>query len=163
MDKVAALTGVSKGMLHQMERGETQPTVTTVWKIATGLNISFSSLLKEDESAVTVATRKDVPDVVEDDGRCKVYLMFPFDPQTRIETFTLVLSPGCSYVSQPHNDGVLEYITVTSGAFSLMVRSERYSLREGEAIRFAGHVEHQYINDTDADAVLQVMMYYPES
>lgn len=163
LDKLADLTKVSKGMLHQIERGETQPTVTTVWKIATGLNISFSSLLKEDEAVVSIATPKEIPDLTEDNGKCRVYLLFPFDPQTRIEMFTIILSPTCNYVSLPHNDGVQEYITVISGVFSLQIKDEIYALQEGQAIRFAGNVEHRYINKSDEDVTIQVVMYYAES
>lgn len=163
LDKLAELTKVSKGMLHQIERGETQPTVTTVWKIATGLNISFSSLLKEDEAVVSIATRKETPDLTEDNGKCRAYLLFPFDPQTRIETFTLILSPACNYVSLPHNDGVQEYITVTSGVFSIQIKDEIYTLPEGQAIRFAGNVEHRYMNTTDEEVTIQVIMHYMDS
>lgn len=163
LDKLADLTNVSKGMLHQIERGETQPTVTTVWKIATGLNISFSSLLKEDEAVVSIATRKEIPDLTEDNGKCRVYLLFPFDPQTHIETFTIILSPTCNYGSLPHNEGVQEYITVISGVFNLQIKDEIYPLQEGQAIRFTGNVEHRYINKSDEDVTIQVVMYYAES
>ncbi len=43
LDKVAELTGVSKTMLSQIERGESNPTIHTVWKIANGLKISFTA------------------------------------------------------------------------------------------------------------------------
>ena len=43
LDKTAQLTGVSKAMLGQIERGESSPTIATLWKIATGLACSFSS------------------------------------------------------------------------------------------------------------------------
>ena len=42
LDEVAKLTGVSKAMLGQIERGQSNPTVSTLWKIATGLKVSFS-------------------------------------------------------------------------------------------------------------------------
>ena len=45
LDKTAKLTGVSKAMLGQIERGESSPTIATLWKIATGLECSFSSFL----------------------------------------------------------------------------------------------------------------------
>ena len=41
LDKTAQLTGVSKAMLGQIERGESSPTIATLWKIATGLACSF--------------------------------------------------------------------------------------------------------------------------
>ena len=45
LEKVAQLTGVSKTMIGQIERGESSPTLTTIWKIANGLKVSFTSLL----------------------------------------------------------------------------------------------------------------------
>jgi transcriptional regulator with XRE-family HTH domain len=45
LDKTAQLTGVSKAMLGQIERGESSPTIATLWKIATGLSASFSSFI----------------------------------------------------------------------------------------------------------------------
>jgi transcriptional regulator with XRE-family HTH domain len=163
LDKVASATHVSKGMLHQIERGEVTPTVTTVWKIATGLNISFSSLLKEEKTAVSIVSPGLQPDITEDEGRCKVYLLFPFDPQTLMEIFTIVLSPGANYCSSPHNDGVLEYITVQSGSFTIQVKEEIYSLGKGEAIRFTGNVPHCYKNLSAQETTIQVIMHYPEA
>jgi transcriptional regulator with XRE-family HTH domain len=162
LDKVANLTGVSKGMLHQIERGDTQPTVTTVWKIATGLHISFSALIKDEQSTIAIVNRKEVPDITEDNGNCLVYLLFPFNPKTQIEIFTIVLKPKGNYVSTPHNEGVQEYITVVTGEFKIMVRDDEYTLSTGGAIQFAGNVTHKYINDTDEDVILQVVMHYPE-
>ena len=46
LDNAAEMTGVSKSMLGQIERGESSPTVATLWKIATGLHISFTALLE---------------------------------------------------------------------------------------------------------------------
>src|SRR5690554_5668235 len=45
LEKVAELTGVSKTMIGQIERGESAPTITTIWKIANGLKVSFTSLI----------------------------------------------------------------------------------------------------------------------
>ncbi|GIO88663.1 DNA-binding protein [Paenibacillus faecis] len=163
LDKVAQLTGVSKGTLHQIERGETQPTVTTLWKIAVGLNITFSLLLKEEESRVHIVSRKEEPDAIEDNGRCKLYLLFPYDPQTRIETYKIMLSPGCDYVSLPHQDGVQEYITVVSGVFNLQIKEDIYTLHEGQGIRFSGELEHRYLNHTEEIVTIQVIMYYAET
>lgn len=52
LDQVSELTGVSKAMLGQIEKGKSTPTVTTLWKIANGLQVSFSVFLKEDKPKV---------------------------------------------------------------------------------------------------------------
>ncbi|MDQ0268432.1 transcriptional regulator with XRE-family HTH domain [Cytobacillus purgationiresistens] len=53
LDQVSKLTGVSKAMLAQIENGKSNPTVTTLWKIANGLRVSFSLFMKEDKPEVT--------------------------------------------------------------------------------------------------------------
>ena len=45
LDEASKLTGVSKAMLGQIERGESVPTISTLWKISTGLKLSFSEFL----------------------------------------------------------------------------------------------------------------------
>lgn len=54
LDELAEVTGVSKPMLGQIERGQSSPTVTTLWKIATGMKIPFSSFLQEQGAEYTV-------------------------------------------------------------------------------------------------------------
>ncbi len=54
LDDVAALTGVSKPMLGQIERGQSIPTVTTLWKIATGLKTSLSFFLEGQRAEYTI-------------------------------------------------------------------------------------------------------------
>lgn len=162
LDKAAEVTGVSKGMLHQIERGDAQPTVTTLWKIATGFNMSFSALLKEDRATVLVAAPREVPDITEDDGKCQVYVIFPFDPETQTELFLITLSPTCNYLSSPHRAGVREFITVVSGVLTMEINDEPYPLPARHAIRFAGDVSHRYCNRGDTDVVMHVIMHYGE-
>lgn len=50
LDKTAAATGVSKAMLGQIERQESSPTIATLWKIATGLECSFSSFITSQDA-----------------------------------------------------------------------------------------------------------------
>ena len=54
LDRLAELTGVSKSMLGQIERGESSPTVATVWKISNGLKVSFTALLSSPQSDTIV-------------------------------------------------------------------------------------------------------------
>ncbi len=58
LDNVANMTGVSKSMLGQIERGESSPTVATLWKIATGLHISFTALLEGDTMETEIIHKK---------------------------------------------------------------------------------------------------------
>ena len=46
LDAAAAVTGVSRSMLAQIEKGEVNPTISVLWKIANGYKVSFTSLLE---------------------------------------------------------------------------------------------------------------------
>ena len=61
LDKVAEMTGVSKGMIGQIERGETNPSVSTLWKIANGLHISSTSLFEEKSEELVIIKKTERP------------------------------------------------------------------------------------------------------
>ena len=73
LDKVAEMTGISKTMLGQIERGESSPSITTVWKIANGLKLSFTSLINEPQSETVVVSQQEVQALVEDHGKVRIY------------------------------------------------------------------------------------------
>ena len=79
LDAVAQCSGVSKSMLGQIERGETSPTVSTLWKISYGLKISFMALLAKPETDVELVERSGVEPFTEDNGRYRMYPLCPFD------------------------------------------------------------------------------------
>ena len=50
LDEAARLTGVSRSMLAQIEKGDVNPTISMVWKIDNGYKVSFTSLVLRPES-----------------------------------------------------------------------------------------------------------------
>ena len=65
LEKVSELTGVSKTMIGQIERGESSPTLTTIWKIANGLKTSFTSLMNEPQPQAKVVFRHEIQPLIE--------------------------------------------------------------------------------------------------
>jgi XRE family transcriptional regulator, regulator of sulfur utilization len=161
LDRVAEMTGVSKGMLGQIERGESNPTVTTLWKIANGLRISFSILIKEEEAAVTVVSADHIPPLLENDGKYQVYPLFPFDPKRQFEVFHMVLAPGCLHESEAHHKGVEEYITVSEGTLDILVDNQIYEVHPSSAIHFQADRPHIYRNSRSSFVKCFVTIHYP--
>ena len=87
LDEVSKLTDVSKPMLGQIERGQSSPTITTLWKIAVGLKIPLSSLLEEKEKECTVVDIRSKEAIVEANGKMIAYPIFSFDPNRNIEIY----------------------------------------------------------------------------
>src|SRR5690554_1206696 len=133
LDQTAELTGVSKAMLGQIERGESNPTVTTLWKIAKGLQVSFSTLIKEEQATIEIVKFDKVTPIIEGDGSYRVYPLFPFDPRKKFEIFTVMMDTGCEQISESHNDGVEEYITVVSGRLELQIGEQSTIIEKGDS------------------------------
>jgi transcriptional regulator with XRE-family HTH domain len=162
LDKVAEMTGVSKAMLGQIERDESNPTVTTLWKIATGLRVSFSSLIKEETPSVTVVSADHTNLISEDEGNYRVHPLFPFDPKKQFEVFSIVLEPEHSHESEAHHTGVEEYIMVSEGALEVIIDHETYVVTKGSAIHFQADRPHIYRNSSKFPVTYIMIIHYPE-
>lgn len=160
LDEVAKLTGVSKAMLGQIERGQSNPTVSTLWKIATGLKVSFSLFIDENQEDLKVINQKDITPIIEDDNKMRLYSIFPFDANRSFEIFTIELEPGCNHISTPHNDGVEEYIIVTEGEIEIDINDNKFVLKKGKSIRFMANKPHTYKNIKGDRAVFQNIILY---
>ena len=162
LDKVARLTGISKSMLGQIERKETNPTITTVWKIANGLKISFTSLIKEKENTTQVISKEHINPLIEDDNRFRLYPIFPFNENTSFEIYIVELEPGAILEAEGHGRGALEYITVFEGCLTIQVDDKKYELPQGNAIKFDANKPHIYENRSESLAILNMTIYYSE-
>jgi len=160
LDEVAKLTGVSKAMLGQIERGQSNPTVSTLWKIATGLKVPFSFFTDEDQDDLKVVYQKDINPIIEDNNRMKLYPIFPFDARNGLEIFTIELEPGCNHISTPHDDGVEEYIIVTEGEIEVTINEREFILQKGNSIRFMANKPHTYKNINQDRATFQNIIFY---
>tara|TARA_R100001440_G_scaffold24211_1_gene39278 strand:+ start:2760 stop:3329 length:570 start_codon:yes stop_codon:yes gene_type:complete len=163
LDRASEATGVSKAMLGQIERGESSPTLATLWKIATGFNTSFSGLLtvpasglKEPLFVLGSQQQADLPD-----EQLQVRPLFPFDARFGFELIELTLPPHTEHASEPHEDGVVEHVTVTAGTLEVLIDGHWHPLNTGDAVRFAADAAHGYRNVCDAPATFHNLIHYP--
>ncbi|MFF2091363.1 helix-turn-helix domain-containing protein [Paenibacillus sp. NPDC058174] len=161
LDQAAELTGVSKAMLGQIERGETNPTITTLWKIANGLRVSFSSLLKDQSTPVTLIAKENVEALSENEGKYRVYPLFPFDPKKQFEIYALEIDPQCSHESEPHHEGVEEYLSVSEGTLELLIEDELFVVNEDSTIHFQADKPHTYRNSGNTTVKCMLTIHYP--
>jgi len=161
LDRVAKLTGVSKSMLGQIERGESNPTITTVWKIANGLKVSFTSLLDESMTDAEIVSKEDVAPMVEDNGRYRLYPFFPYEDGRKFEVYKVEIEKSGYLSAEPHGLGTQEFITVFQGEITVKVGDEEYTVEEGNAIRFKADRAHSYHNSGTVSAKASMVIYYP--
>lgn len=163
LDKAATETGVSKAMLGQIERGESSPTIATLWKIASGFQTSFSffiedlqSHFKEPIHRIGVAQH-----LHPFDRKIRVMPLFPFDKQLNFELFVIELLPSCEHLSPPHAADVIEHVVVIQGKIEVFVNNVWHPLNKGEGFRFNANQPHGYRNVGKRTACIHDMIHYP--
>ena len=159
LDQAADLTGVSKSMIGQIERGNSAPTVTTLWKICNGFKVSFSSLLEQCEKAVSEVRKEQLQPLIEQN----VYRLFsyiPFDFTRKFEAFRMELLSGARHDSEAHTDAVEEFVYVAEGQVEVRVDDAVHQLKKDDLLRFSAQVKHGYANMSDEEAGLFIIIVY---
>jgi transcriptional regulator with XRE-family HTH domain len=154
---LAARSGVSAPMLSQVERGETSPTLAVAARIAAGLELRLSQLLRLDESgAVTIvrASQRQHGGNARRGHRFEV--MTSGQPGQRADLSRHTLAPGgaTGAVDDPpmHEPGSRETALVEEGAIVLVCDGQRHELKAGDCVTFDADLPHHFENPTDADA-----------
>ncbi|HEV7918488.1 MAG TPA: XRE family transcriptional regulator [Solirubrobacterales bacterium] len=155
---LAERSGVSAPMLSQVERGETSPTLSTAGRIAVGLDLSLSQLLRLDESHHVVVVRAD--DRRQGEGRSVGHtyeLLTPPIPGQRVELSAHTLKPGATTGGEGdppiHEPGSRETVFVQDGSVDLIVDGDRHSLKAGDSVTFDADLSHHFENPGKSEAV----------
>lgn len=160
LDGLAKMTGVSKSMLAQIERGEANPTITVAWKIANGLKISFTELITRPEKDFETVELAQVPVLVEEDGRCRNYPIFSYADSRQFEMYYIELDSGVHLKAEPHPLGTQEFITVFSGEVEIHVNGEILTASKERAVRFKGDSTHSYKSIGEETCCLSMVISY---
>lgn len=158
MEALAKQIGISKLTLGQIERGEANPTLSLIWKIANGLSVPVTSLLSV-ETDVSIARRKKGLKLTGSDDVFTVEPLFS-NKQNSFELYRGYLKPHTEYLSEAHAPGVEEFIIVMSGSLVVEVEGKTYELDEFDSIRFGGDSNHKYINTSSNLTVLHFVISY---
>lgn len=155
LTRAADRTGVSKAMLGQIERGESSPTVATLWKIATGFNVPFSYFIGGGEHQPGETVRFSQPN-----AQMMVHPLLPYDPQLRFDLLAVELAPGAQSDSSPHEAGCIEQVVVTEGELLLNLQGLWRRIQKGEAFQFAADVSHSYRNPLNVPLRFHSLIHY---
>ena len=154
---LAERSGVSAPMLSQVERGETSPTLSVAARIATGLDLSLSQLLRLDEEEHVVVVRRGEGRKRRRGGH-RVEELTPPLPGQRADVSRHRLEPGAATggAGDPpmHEPGSRETAVVLAGPATLVIDGERHDLRAGDSVTFDADLPHHFENDGDEPAEL---------
>jgi len=161
LGQLSELSAVSKVMLSQIERGETNPTINTIWKVATGLNVPYTSLLEQQEQTAYIIKRSDIVPQITDDGQYRLYCYYSNTPHRNFELFQMELDEGCRYASVGHSEKSEEYLMVLEGELTLEVNNETFVLYADDTIAFTAPTKHVYFNSGKGILKTSIINFYP--
>ncbi len=161
MDELAKLSGVSKSMLAQIERGEGNPTLSTLWKLSNGMKVPFDALTVRPKVNYEIVRTAEIQPLLESNGKVKNYSLFPDDENRRFAVYYLELEPGSYWQSEPHLRGTTEFITVFNGTLEIETADKHFTVAKGESIRFKGDAVHSYRNTGSETVILHMILYNP--
>ncbi|MEB8114567.1 helix-turn-helix domain-containing protein [Staphylococcus saprophyticus] len=160
LEHLSYLTEVSKTMLGQIERKESIPTITTLWKIANGLKVSFTELTQENDEIIRKITLNDIQPLASEDNKYQIYPYFKFDIEKKFESYMVLIEPGGTMSGEPHGSGTMEYITVFDGTLTLILADEQFIIKENESIKFNANMFHNYANNHDTTIRINMVIHY---
>lgn len=148
LDELAGRSGVSKGMVVQIEAGRTNPSIGTLVRIADAFGVTIARLVEE----------KRPPDVVvngpaeyrvlwEGPAGGRATLFGGIDEPEFVEYWEWVLEPGEEQVSEDHAVGTRELAHVLAGTLTLVVDDTEFRVETGRTALYPGDVPHRYRND----------------
>ncbi len=145
LDAVAKLSGVSRSMVSQIERGESSPTIATLWNLTRALQVDFAGLLDSAPAAPQVETLRaaQVPTIDNLGSGCRIRILSPPEDAGKHEVYELTIAPGGVLDSQPHTRGAREHLTVISGSLTVTSGEVSSSLNAGDTARYAADVPHR--------------------
>ena len=144
-------------MLSQVERGETSPTLQVASKIASGLELRLSQLLRLDEEGMVSVVRRGEGRRGGAGGHGYVVLTPPL-PGLRAEVTRHTLAAG-AVTGGPgdpprHEPGARETAVVEQGSVTLHVDGSEHPLEAGDCVTFDADLPHHFANHSKEEAVL---------
>jgi transcriptional regulator with XRE-family HTH domain len=161
--ELAERSGVSAPMLSQVERGETSPTLTVAARVAAGLELRLSQLLRLDEDgAVTVARASGRRRGGNARHGHRFEILTSPQPGQRAELSRHTLAPGAATggADDPpiHEPGSRETALVERGPVVLVCDGLRYELEQGDCVTFDADLPHHFENTGDAEAAFLAVL-----
>jgi XRE family transcriptional regulator, regulator of sulfur utilization len=146
LDDLAEMSGVSRSMLSQIERGQANPSLATVWSLANALKVDIAELIggqiSERSTKIELASASFTPEIRTDDGSCTLRILSPPNQAEQFEWYDLIFQPSGSLESKPHAKGTREHLTVLEGQLQITSGSEVVDVVEGATARYPADVAH---------------------
>lgn len=153
--EIARRAGIAKSTLSQLEAGNGNPSLETLWSLCVALDIPFARLLEPQVQKTHVLRRGEGTKVVAELAHYQAILLASCPPGARRDIYLLLTQPGADRISHPHSSGAIEHIFVTKGKALVGLTEAPEELNEGDYICYPADQEHIFkALEPDTQAIL---------
>jgi transcriptional regulator with XRE-family HTH domain len=147
-------SGVAKSIISQIERNETNPTLTTIWRLAHALDVSIETVLHggEDGPFIEHTSRGGTPILMSEDGLCRLAVIGWLNTVDWLQWYDFQAEPGGVLGSEAHPRGSIECLSVLEGELEVVVGEAAEVARAGETLRYRCDRPHRIRNLSTAPA-----------
>ncbi|MFY9997212.1 MAG: XRE family transcriptional regulator [Leclercia sp.] len=140
--EIARRAGIAKSTLSQLESGNGNPSLETLWSLCVALGIPFARLLEPQQPATQVIRRGEGTKVIAEQANFEAILLATCPPGARRDIYMLMAQPGADRISHPHTPGSVEHIIVTQGRALVGLTDAPEELGEGDYICYPADRPH---------------------
>jgi transcriptional regulator with XRE-family HTH domain len=160
----AKVSGVSRAMLGQIETGRSVPSINVVFKIARAFGLPLSALMAGAMGRRAHVLPARMAKILRSaSGEFSTRALFPFSAERRTEFYELRLSARGVEEADAHAPGTMENLIVVRGELEITTAGGQYLLPAGDAFFFQADEPHKYRNLANEEALIYLVMTYPES
>ena len=160
LDALAKLSGVSRSMLSQIERGESSPTVASLWNLTRALNVDFSALLDQESEPINpireIVHADQTPVIRDRSSGCEIRILSAPAEVGGTEVYDIRFDAGAALESAAHSRGCIEHLTVLEGHLEVTSDGAVTTVKVGDTVRYSADVEHAIRSEEPARALLIV-------
>ena len=161
LDAAAKLSGVSRSMVSQIERGESSPTIATLWNLTRALNVDFAGLMDQGspKNQIDLLRCNEVPTINNAEKGYRIAILSPPEEAEGHEVYDIHFQPRGILSSQPHTRGTIEQLTVIDGKVRVTSGSASDDLSVGDTARYAADISHEITAEDNSARVFLIVKY----
>ena len=161
LDDLSAKSGVSKSILSQIERDLSNPTVSTISRIADALDEKLSDFFSkiEVEEDSSIESSKETPSITSKDGLCELSILGAGETVNWLQWYILEMKPKGILNSGSHGPKTFENLTVIDGQIEVACGESKEKLSKGDTYRFQSNRDHTIKNISKQKAQVLMVNY----
>lgn len=157
LSALAAKAGLAKSTLSQLEAGKGNPSIETVWAIASALQVPFSFLFESTTSESRLIRAQEGEELSAEVSDYSAALLAKCPPAIRRDLYRVSLKRGNLRKAEAHPQGTVEHAVVCDGSVRLGPKGEAEDLHPGDYFRYPADVLHSYEALTGSAIILLIM------